>query len=67
MNSHAATLLASLESRCGLPGDAWGRVRGLLEQHAESAFGRVHGFAGIRTVEDFREAVPVLNYYNYSS
>jgi hypothetical protein len=37
-------------------------LRELLTAHAESDFGRDHGFARIRTVEDFRSAVPVRTY-----
>lgn len=34
----------------------------LLEFNAETEFGRSHGFAGIRTIDDFRAAVPVRDY-----
>jgi len=34
----------------------------LLAAHAETAFGREHGFAGLRTYEDFAAAVPVRDY-----
>jgi hypothetical protein len=33
-----------------------------LARHRDTAFGRDHGFANIRSVEDFRAAVPVGNY-----
>jgi hypothetical protein len=42
--------------------------RALLEKvarNAASAFGRDHGFAGIRTVADFRARVPVLTYEDH--
>jgi len=34
----------------------------LLAAHAETAFGRDHGFAGIRTWDDFVSAVPISTY-----
>jgi hypothetical protein len=36
-----------------------------LKRHADSDFGREHGFAGIRTIEDFRRQVPVLTYEDH--
>ena len=34
----------------------------LIRHHAATRFGREHGFGGIRTYEDFCQAVPVRNY-----
>jgi hypothetical protein len=36
-----------------------------VRRHAESDFGRQHGFAAIRSVEDFRRRVPVAPYGYY--
>ena len=37
-------------------------LRAMVGRHAETAFGRDHGFASIRGYEDFRRAVPVGSY-----
>jgi len=37
-------------------------LRQLLARNADSAFGRAHGFSGIRTYEEFRAQVPVTDY-----
>lgn len=34
----------------------------LLESHAETVFGRDHGLGSVKSVEDFRKAVPIKNY-----
>ncbi len=67
MNPQAAALLASLEPWSAAPGDGWSRLRGLLEKHADSAFGRYHGFGAIRSPEDFREAIPPMDYEAHRS
>ena len=36
-----------------------------LRLNADSEFGREHGFSKIRTVEDFRRQVPIVNYETY--
>lgn len=36
-----------------------------LRRHADSDFGRRHGFAAIRSVDDFRRQVPITNYEYY--
>lgn len=36
--------------------------RRIIQQHADTAFGRDHGFAQIRQIEDFRRQVPVAGY-----
>jgi hypothetical protein len=38
---------------------------GKLRRHADSDFGRAHGFAGIRSVADFRRQVPLTTYEYY--
>ncbi len=37
-------------------------LRELIARHAQTQFGRDHGFASIQTYEDFKAAVPVGNY-----
>lgn len=37
-------------------------LRQTLAANADTAFGRTHGFSGIRSVEDFRACVPVRTY-----
>lgn len=36
-----------------------------LRRHADSDFGREHGFADLRTIDEFRRRVPVANYEYY--
>lgn len=67
MNPQAAALLESLQPWSVAPGDGWMRLRGLLEKHADSAFGRYHGFDSIRSSGDFREAIPVMDYEAHRS
>ena len=67
MNPQAAALLGSLAPWSAAPGDAWARLRGLLEKQADSAFGRYHGFDSIRSPEDFREAIPAMDYEAHRS
>lgn len=62
MNPSAATLLESLECSVVPPLDAWRRLELMLEEHADTAFGREFGFASIRSPEDFRNAIPVMDY-----
>lgn len=38
------------------------QLAGLLKAAANTAFGRDHGFASLKTVEDFQRAVPLRNY-----
>jgi hypothetical protein len=38
------------------------RLRGLVARHADSGFGRDHGFAEIKDAADFRRRVPVRGY-----
>lgn len=66
MNASAAALLGALE-RWRVPGDPWARLRELLDRHGESAFGRAYGFEGIRSPEDFREAIPPMSYEDHRS
>jgi hypothetical protein len=37
----------------------------MLERNAGTKFGRMHGFAGIRTVEEFQERVPLSTWEDY--
>ncbi len=67
MNPRAAALLSALEPHAMVAGDPWSRLRGLLESHADTAFGRSHGFGSIRSPEEFREAVPPMNYEDHRS
>lgn len=67
MNPQAASLLASLGPWSAAPGDGWSRLRGLLEKHADSGFGRHYGFHAIRNPEDFRDAVPPMDYEAHRS
>lgn len=39
-----------------------GVLRGILESNASSEYGRAHGFAGLRSYDEFRERVPVVAY-----
>jgi hypothetical protein len=38
------------------------RLRGYLQRHGDTAFGRAHGFARIRSFEQFQAAVPIATY-----
>jgi hypothetical protein len=67
MNPRATDLLGSLERWQVAPANAWVRLRMLLERHAGSAFGKAHHFAGIRSAEDFREAIPPMSYEDHRS
>lgn len=37
-------------------------IRSILDRNSETAFGRAHGFSGIRSVADYRAAVPNRRY-----
>jgi hypothetical protein len=67
MNSRAAGLLAALGRMPPPDAHGWAGVRGLLEKHADTGFGRAHGFASIRSPEDFRAAVPPMDYEAHRS
>jgi GH3 auxin-responsive promoter len=61
----AASLPAWLRFRSALrcPAETQRRILGhLLKANAESAYGRAHGFATIRSYADFRERVPIVDY-----
>lgn len=67
MNPEARGLLdvlGELPPRIGTP---WERLRADLEKRADTEFGKAHGFSGIRSEREFREAVPVRNYDGYGS
>lgn len=38
---------------------------GIVQRNADSAFGRAHGFAGIRSVRDFQQRVPLRAYEEF--
>ena len=61
----AASVPAWLRFRRALrrPAEAQSAIlRGLLARHADSAYGRAHGCEKIRSYEQFRERVPVVDY-----
>ncbi len=65
MNPHAKVLLESLDDCAISPSGAWDRLLRMLDRHADTGFGRRHGFASIRTLQDFREAIPPMDYEGY--
>ncbi len=67
MNPQAAALLSSLDQWSIPAGDPWSRLRGLLEKQADTAFGRAHDFSSIRSPEDFRAAMPPMDYEDHRS
>jgi hypothetical protein len=67
MNPSAAALLSSLGPWSAAAGTPWARLRELLERHGGSAFGCAHHFDAIRSPEDFREAIPPMNYEDHRS
>jgi GH3 auxin-responsive promoter len=62
MNQNAANLLTCLEPWAVNRMKPWERLQELLEKQADSAFGRHHGFSKIHSPEDFREALPPMDY-----
>lgn len=62
MNPHASELIVALKHRMTPPGDPWLRLRELLEIYSDSEFGRAFGFESIRNPEDFRAAIPPMDY-----
>ncbi|MCW1922305.1 GH3 auxin-responsive promoter family protein [Luteolibacter arcticus] len=67
MNPSAGALLASLECWSVAAADPWVRLRELLEKHSRSDFGRAHHFGSIRSEEEFREAIPPMDYEDHRS
>jgi hypothetical protein len=65
MNAAAAALLEALENHGLDSADAWTRVRRMLETHADTAFGRHFDFGSIHCPEDFRKAVPPMDYEDH--
>ncbi|MFJ4853229.1 GH3 auxin-responsive promoter family protein [Streptomyces sp. NPDC088730] len=54
---------ARLRAACADPARAQQQVlEDLVRFNADTAFGKAHGFAGIRTLGDFRKAVPLQDY-----
>ncbi len=65
MKTATGSTLRSFDERCHTLGDTQSRLlRRLIEQNKDSAFGRDHGFASIRTLRDFQRAIPVCSYEN---
>ncbi|HJZ91658.1 MAG TPA: GH3 auxin-responsive promoter family protein [Gemmataceae bacterium] len=57
---------AVFEAHCQQPQAAQEELlRGILAYHADTAFGRDHGFSHVRTVADFRRQVPVAPYEQF--
>jgi GH3 auxin-responsive promoter len=67
MNTEARGLLGVLGELPARSGTLWDRLRADLEKWGGTEFGKAHGFSGIRSERDFREAVPVRNYDGYRS
>lgn len=67
MNPEATELLAALEQSKIPPNAGWPRLRELLEKNAASAFGRAFDFESIRSPEDFRAAIPPMDYEQHRS
>ncbi len=67
MNPQAAELLTALKSHVVTSGGSWSRLQRLLELHVDTAFGRAHGFHAIHSPQDFREAIPPMNYEDHRS
>lgn len=65
MNPKAAALLASLDPWSAPADDTWLRLRELLDKQADTAFGRAHDFGSIRSPEDFRAAMPPMDYEDH--
>jgi hypothetical protein len=63
MRTVTGSTLKSFDEQCRALGDTQSRVLGrLVSRNKSSAFGRDHGFAGIKTLSDFQRAVPVCTY-----
>jgi hypothetical protein len=63
MRIATGSTLKSFDEHCRALGDTQSRVlRRLIGLNKSSAFGRDHGFAGIKTMSDFQRAVPVCTY-----
>lgn len=57
---------AAFEALCQQPQQTQEELlRGILAYHAGTGFGTDHGFAGIRTVADYRRQVPVAPYERF--
>ena len=41
-------------------------VMRMVRENAQTEYGRAHNFKGIRTVEEFRELLPLTTYENYA-
>lgn len=67
MNAEARGLLCVLGELPPRSAAPWDRLREDLEKRGDTEFGKAHGFSGIRSERDFREAVPVRDYDGHSS
>ena len=67
MNPQAEELLASLDRWSAQVGDPWLRLRELLEKNEDTAFGRAHDFRSVRSPDDFRAAIPPMDYEDHRS
>ncbi len=67
MNPQAEELLASLDRWSAPADDPWLRLQELLVKHEDSDFGRAHDFKSIRSPDDFRAAIPPLDYEAHRS
>lgn len=66
MNKAARTLLAALDAITGRVGSPWERLLADIGKYRDTDFGKAHDFGAIRSEEDFRGCVPVMNYDEYS-
>ena len=65
MNPQAAALLVSLDKWSAPVGEPWLRLQELLEKQADTAFGRAYNFSSIRSPQDFRAAMPPMDYEDH--
>ena len=63
MKTATGSTLRSFDEQCRALVDTQSRVlRRLVDRNKNSAFGLDHGFAGIKTLSDFQQTVPVSTY-----
>jgi len=66
MNAAATGLFHALGAYQGPVAEPWVRLLDQLRIYQDTAFGRTHDFAGIRSEADFRERVPVMDGDDYA-
>ena len=66
MNAAATGLFHALGAYQGPVAEPWVRLSDQLRAYQDTAFGRAHDFAGIRSEADFRERVPVMDGDDYA-